>query len=57
LYVRDGADHKLSVIVQPEGWWTVIAASGGHPIPMFGEWDGYDFHLRTLHTDGLYFSI
>jgi hypothetical protein len=56
-YVRDGVGRCLPVVVQTGNWWIVLSASACHPIPVFGEWDGYDLHLRTLHTDGMYFTI
>lgn len=57
FYIRDGAGRILPLRFQEGAWWTILAASGGHPIAVFGEWDGYDFTLRTLHSDGIYFSI
>jgi hypothetical protein len=57
FYIRDSAGRTLPIRFASEAWWTIAAASGGHPIPVFGEWDSYDFTLRTLHSDGIFFSL
>lgn len=57
FYVRDAEGHTLPIAIASDQWWMVMAASGGHPLPIFGEWDGFELHLRTVHTDGRYFSL
>jgi hypothetical protein len=57
FFVRDSAGNTLPLVIPSASWWTVLASSGGHAMPMFGEWDGCDFYLRTLHSDGMYFSV
>jgi hypothetical protein len=57
FFVRDSIGRTLPIRFQNGAWWTIVAASGGHPIAVFGEWDGYDLMLRTLHSDGIFFSI
>lgn len=56
-FVRDTIGHSLPIRFASGAWWTIAAASGGHPIAVFGEWDGYDLTLRTVRGDGIYFSI
>lgn len=57
FYIRDEAGCSLPIRFENEAWWTIMAVSGGHPITVFGEWDGYDFMLRTLCSDGVFLSI
>lgn len=38
--VRDTADTVLTIAPRFEKDWTLLALSGGHPVTVFGEWDG-----------------
>jgi len=38
--VRDAAHHVLPVAGNYEKGWELLAKSGGHPVHLFGEWDG-----------------
>lgn len=39
-YVRDANNHILPFTKSFEKIWSLMAFSGGHPISLFGEWDG-----------------
>lgn len=50
-YVTDQHHHGLAIQLQGE-MWPVLALSGGHPITVFGEWDGYILTvLSAWHQD------
>lgn len=38
--VRDAQGHTLPLASHPDGWWPLLALSGGRPISIFGEWNG-----------------
>lgn len=39
-FVRDLAGHQLPLIPRFERGWQLLALSGGHPLSLFGEWNG-----------------
>lgn len=39
-FVRDLAGHHLPLIPRFERGWQLLALSGGHPLSLFGEWNG-----------------
>ena len=50
--VRDSVGHLLSITSRFEQGWQLLAVSGGHPINVFGEWNGKDFlPLSALADD------
>lgn len=38
--VRDSSNHVLPIAGSYEKGWELLAKSGGHPVHLFGEWDG-----------------
>jgi hypothetical protein len=44
--VRDEAGQMLSLAPHATPGWRLMALSGGHPLSLFGEWNGV--HLRPL---------
>ncbi len=46
--VRDAGGHFLSIGQYVENGWKLLAISGGHPLKIFGEWNGE--RLLTLST-------
>jgi hypothetical protein len=42
-FLRDRQAHLLPISSKFERGWTIAALSGGHPLTMFGEWNGQDF--------------
>jgi hypothetical protein len=50
--VRDSAGYLLPITPRFEKGWQLLAISGGHPINVFGEWNGKDFlPLSALAQD------
>ncbi|HEY9710879.1 MAG TPA: hypothetical protein V6D48_21915, partial [Oculatellaceae cyanobacterium] len=50
--VRDSAGYLLPITPRFEQGWQLLALSGGHPINVFGEWNGKDFlPLSALAED------
>jgi len=41
--VRDSANNTLPISSRFEKGWNLLAVSGGHPVTLFGEWDGDTF--------------
>ena len=39
-FVRDSVGHLLPVMPRFKSGWQLLALSGGHPVGLFGEWDG-----------------
>jgi len=36
--------------------WTLLALSGGHPVTIFGEWNGFDFFPLSIWIEGKFHS-
>ncbi|MBD2178298.1 SWIM zinc finger family protein [Pseudanabaena sp. FACHB-1998] len=54
-FIRDRAANLLLMSSRFEHGWTLLALSGGHPVTIFGEWNGNDFYpLSILVGDKLY---
>jgi hypothetical protein len=50
--LRDSVDHLLPITPRFEQGWQLLAISGGHPINVFGEWNGKNFlPLSALAED------
>ncbi|MFN7117532.1 MAG: hypothetical protein ACK4TA_12090 [Saprospiraceae bacterium] len=52
LLLLDAHRQWLPTIVSDENQWKILALSGGHPISLFGEWDGRAFTPLTVFADG-----
>jgi hypothetical protein len=50
--VRDQAGHTLPLAAGFGGGWTLLALAGGHPIRIFGEWDGERLFPLSVEADG-----
>jgi hypothetical protein len=48
--VADG--RALPLRLGDSDWWTLMAVSGGHPLRVMGEWDGYRLGPLTAWTSG-----
>lgn len=48
----DKAGRCVPCSATEEVAWAIAAQSGGHPIPLFGEWDGEAFTPLSLLADG-----
>jgi hypothetical protein len=50
--VGDSVGHVLPITSRFEQGWQLLAVSGGHPINVFGEWNGKEFlPLSALADD------
>jgi hypothetical protein len=50
--VRDPAGHALSISRHFDHPWTLMAMSGGHPLSVFGLWDGEALLPLSAWTEG-----
>src|SRR5439155_12387236 len=41
--IRDDAGHVLPIKPEFDKNWGLLALSGGHPVSIFGDWDGQHF--------------
>lgn len=48
-FIIDTQHHALPINVQGD-MWPLLALSGGHPISLFGEWDGYVLSALSAWT-------
>lgn len=46
--LQDESGHALPLRATPESAWKLMAVSGGHPVSVFGEWDGARLRPLTL---------
>jgi hypothetical protein len=54
LVDRDGAALTLAPDTDV---WQLLALSGGHPVPVFGEWIGQRFHPLSAEIDNRLVSL
>jgi len=48
----DQNNHQIPIPpIQEDKYWQLLATSGGHPITIFGEWDGHFFTPLSLVDD------
>lgn len=52
LFIIDVTFAQLPVLITEEIKWKLLAISGGHPIQVFGEWDGRMFFPLTAIASG-----
>lgn len=57
LHLIDIAQNKIPVFNEEPSKWKLLAASGGHPINVFGEWSGDSLLLFSLTIDQHYISL
>jgi hypothetical protein len=50
--LRDSESRVLPVLSSPEVRWSLLALSGGRPIDVAGEWDGFGFRPQAAATAG-----
>jgi hypothetical protein len=50
--LRDGAGRAVPVAATPEVWWRLLAVSGGFPVDVAGEWDGFAFSPQAAARAG-----
>lgn len=55
--VRDSDDVVLPLAVPDDRGWALLALSGGHPLALFGTWDGDALSPLSAFTDGRFTSF
>jgi hypothetical protein len=55
--VRDAAGRELPLDPRFDREWTLLAISGGHPVSLFGEWDGVYLIPWSTCVDGRYHPL
>jgi hypothetical protein len=50
--LRDSESSVMPVVSSPEVRWSLLALSGGRPIDVAGEWDGFGFRPQAAATAG-----
>ncbi len=55
-WVRDEAGDGVPLAVSDTVGWKLMAASGGHPVGLTGEWDGDTLMPLALHAEGSWFT-
>ncbi|MEM9917669.1 MAG: SWIM zinc finger family protein [Bacteroidota bacterium] len=50
LYLIDDKQQAISVAHNGQSWWQLLALSGGHPITVFGEWNGQQLFIESVST-------
>ena len=50
--LRDSSGLALPLSTQFSAPWELFALSGGHPLTVFGVWDGFAFLPLTVWTEG-----
>jgi len=57
LYLLDKEQKLIPLFNEEASKWKLLAASGGHPINVFGEWSGDRLLLLSLTIDQTYISF
>ncbi len=52
LFAVDGAGKRLPLQAAESTIWRLLAVGGGHPVNLFGEWDGTGFTPLTVAAAG-----
>ena len=56
-FARDSNGRLLSLRIEPISGWKLMALSGGHPITIFGEWNGRSLLPLSAWADGRYVEL
>ena len=56
-FVRDNDDRLVSLRSESTDGWKLMALSGGHPITVFGEWNGRSLLPISAWADGRYVEL
>lgn len=51
-YAVDAAGHRVPVLGEPAEWFQLLALTGGHPAPVFGEIEDDGLRVLTVEVDG-----
>jgi len=56
-FICDRSTRMIPIAKSFERIWTLLALSGGHPVTIFGEWNGYDFLPLSIWMEGKFYSV
>ncbi len=56
-FVKDVAGHALRLQVKEEQGWKLRAVSGGHPVALFGEWNGETLTPLSVWAEGRFLRV
>jgi hypothetical protein len=57
VFIIDQDNHFVKTNCEENAAWEIFALAGGHPINVFGEWDGGRLHLLSYNQAGRYFPV
>lgn len=57
MILRDGENRSLRLHADANRFWRLMALSGGHPIDLFGEWDGDAILPLSVVADGRFVPL
>ncbi|MBE9124860.1 MULTISPECIES: SWIM zinc finger family protein [unclassified Coleofasciculus] len=55
--LRDSVNNRVLLTPSFEDCWQLVALSGGHPITVFGEWNGDRFLPLSAFAENLFISV
>jgi hypothetical protein len=55
--LRDSEGRTLPIVPRFERGWNLLALSGGHPLDVFGEWDGDDLLPLSVMVEGRFIVL
>lgn len=55
--IQDATQHVLPIVPRFSRHWELFALSGGHPVPLFGEWDGEYFLPLSVWANGRFVRL
>ncbi len=56
-FLRDQNNTVLPLAPRFEGGWQLMALSGGHPMTVFGEWDGSAFQPLSVWSEKRFVGV
>lgn len=57
FYLTDGAGARMLLDPEFKQEWTLMALSGGHPVQIFGEWNGSTLMPLSLGVQGRWIPL
>lgn len=56
-YLKDAQDSMIPLAVPDMVGWQLLSVSGGHPIEVFGEWNGRSLIALSLYAEDYFYRI
>lgn len=57
FFIADSREHVLPLKIPEDTGWQIMALSGGHPVSIFGEWDGDGLRPLGVLAEGRYVGL